>query len=56
VDVDVLVPLVLDRVTKGERLKDAAADVAQAHGLGRREVYQAVLAAREAAREPRQQG
>ncbi|MGZ4594476.1 MAG: 16S rRNA (cytidine(1402)-2'-O)-methyltransferase [Actinomycetes bacterium] len=45
-----LVPLVLARVADGERLKDAAGEVAQAHGMGRRELYQAVLAARDAAR------
>jgi 16S rRNA (cytidine1402-2'-O)-methyltransferase len=49
-DMSDLVALVLRRVAEGERLKDAARDVAQAHGLGGRDVYQAVLAARDAAR------
>jgi 16S rRNA (cytidine1402-2'-O)-methyltransferase len=41
-----LVAAVLARVSGGERLKDAAGAVAQDHGVGRRELYQSVLAAR----------
>lgn len=37
---------VLERVAAGERLKDVAADVAAATGLGRRDLYEATLAAR----------
>ncbi len=37
---------VLERVAAGERLKDAAAAVAEATGLSRRELYQAALAER----------
>lgn len=37
---------VLARTQAGERLKDAAAQVAEGTGLGRRELYQAALAAR----------
>ena len=33
-------------VADGERLKDACAVVAEAHGASRRELYEAVLAAR----------
>ena len=43
-----LVAAVSARVAAGERLKDAAAAVAQQHGTGRRELYQAVLGARSA--------
>ncbi|MEN9620713.1 MAG: rRNA ((1402)-2-O)-methyltransferase, partial [Actinomycetota bacterium] len=39
---------VADRVAAGERLKDAAAAVAAATGLGTRELYEAALAARRA--------
>lgn len=41
-----LVVLVEDKVAAGERLKDACRTVAQAHGASRRELYEAVLAAR----------
>jgi 16S rRNA (cytidine1402-2'-O)-methyltransferase len=37
---------VLVRVAAGERLKEASADVAAISGLGRRELYEATLAAR----------
>jgi 16S rRNA (cytidine1402-2'-O)-methyltransferase len=37
---------VSERVAAGERLKDAAAAVAAATGLGTRELYEAALAAR----------
>jgi 16S rRNA (cytidine1402-2'-O)-methyltransferase len=37
---------VLERAAEGERLKDAVADVAAATGLGRRDLYEAALAAR----------
>ncbi|ROR72273.1 16S rRNA (cytidine(1402)-2'-O)-methyltransferase [Bogoriella caseilytica] len=37
----------LERVAQGERLKDAAAVVAASTGLGKRELYQAALEARE---------
>ena len=43
-----LVATVLARVDAGERLKDATGAVAQDHGVGRRELYQAVLDARAA--------
>lgn len=36
------------RVARGERLKDAVTDVASRTGIGRRELYEAVLAARRA--------
>jgi hypothetical protein len=39
---------VASRVEAGERLKDAAAEVAAATGLGKRELYEAALAARRA--------
>jgi 16S rRNA (cytidine1402-2'-O)-methyltransferase len=41
-----LVAAVTGRVDAGERLKDAASAVATQQGVGRRELYQAVLAAR----------
>jgi 16S rRNA (cytidine1402-2'-O)-methyltransferase len=41
-----LVAAVLARVEAGERLKDATGEVAQQHGLVRRDLYQAVLDAR----------
>lgn len=44
-----LVAAVQARVDAGERLKDATGTVAGQHGVGRRELYQAVLAARAAA-------
>ena len=37
---------VLARVAAGERLKDAAAEVAEATGASKRDLYQAALAAR----------
>jgi 16S rRNA (cytidine1402-2'-O)-methyltransferase len=45
-----LVAAVLARVGAGERLKDATGAVAQDHGVVRRELYQAVLDARSAAK------
>lgn len=33
-------------VSQGQRLKAAAGEVAASHGLGKRDVYEAVLAAR----------
>jgi 16S rRNA (cytidine1402-2'-O)-methyltransferase len=42
-----LVVEVLARVEAGSRLKDATAEVAAAHGVGRRHLYQAVLAERD---------
>lgn len=41
-----LVPQVQQRATDGLRLKDAVAEVATAHGVSKRELYDAVLAAR----------
>jgi len=41
-----LVAAVLVRIEAGERLKEATADVAQQHGVVRRDLYQAVLDAR----------
>ena len=46
-DVGSLVGAVRERVAGGERLKDAAAAVAAAAGVPRRELYNAALAARE---------
>lgn len=45
-DPDAALADVLARVAAGERLKDAAAAVSAATGLGRRELYEAALAAR----------
>jgi len=45
-DTDTLVGRVLARVDAGERLKDAVAAVADGAGAGKRELYQAALAAR----------
>ena len=45
-----LVAAVHARVAAGERLKDATGAVAKDHGVGRRELYQAVLDARAAAK------
>lgn len=45
-DVADLVPEVLARVDGGERLKEAVAGVAEAAGVGKRELYAAALAAR----------
>jgi 16S rRNA (cytidine1402-2'-O)-methyltransferase len=45
-DVPGLVPEVLARADAGERLKDAVAAVAEAAGVGKRELYAAALAAR----------
>ena len=45
-DVDSLVDAVQERVAAGERLKDAAAAVAEAAGVPKRELYNAALAAR----------
>ncbi len=41
-----LVPQVQQRAADGLRLKDAVAEVASAHGVSKRELYDAVLAAR----------
>ena len=46
-DPEDLVDLVADRVEAGTRLKDATAEVASARGVSRRELYEAVLRARE---------
>lgn len=43
--VESLVPAVRERVAEGERLKDAVAAVAGAAGVGKRELYNATLAA-----------
>ncbi|RSD13202.1 16S rRNA (cytidine(1402)-2'-O)-methyltransferase [Amycolatopsis eburnea] len=43
-----LVSEVADRVASGERLKSAAAEVAEAAGVSKKELYDAVLAARKA--------
>jgi 16S rRNA (cytidine1402-2'-O)-methyltransferase len=43
-----LVSEVADRVSAGERLKTAAAEVAEAAGVSKKELYDAVLAARTA--------
>ncbi|MPY79976.1 MAG: 16S rRNA (cytidine(1402)-2'-O)-methyltransferase [Actinophytocola sp.] len=45
-DVADLVDAVTERVDAGERLKTAAGDVAAAHGVSKKELYDAVLAAR----------
>ncbi|GAA5123881.1 16S rRNA (cytidine(1402)-2'-O)-methyltransferase [Haloechinothrix salitolerans] len=45
-DVADLVAAVRERVDAGERLKTAAGDVAAAHGVSKKELYDAVLAAR----------
>jgi 16S rRNA (cytidine1402-2'-O)-methyltransferase len=45
-DVTELVPAVLELVAQGRRLKDAAGEVAAAHGASRRELYDATVAAR----------
>jgi 16S rRNA (cytidine1402-2'-O)-methyltransferase len=45
-EVDALVEAVLARVASGERLKDVTADLAAAHGVNRRELYDASVAAR----------
>ncbi|MDR1825177.1 MAG: 16S rRNA (cytidine(1402)-2'-O)-methyltransferase [Bifidobacteriaceae bacterium] len=45
---EALAVMVLSRADAGERLKDAAAEVAAAHGVSRRELYQAALDQREA--------
>ena len=45
--VDTLVDAVQERVAAGERLKDAAAAVAEAAGVPKRELYNAALAARD---------
>jgi len=39
---------VSDRVASGERLKSAAAEVAEAAGVSKKELYDAVLASRKA--------
>mgnify|MGYP000321384373 CR=1 FL=1 len=44
---EALVAEALARVEAGERAKDAVADLAQAGGVSRRELYAAVLAARQ---------
>ena len=46
VDLGTAVAEVLARADAGERLKDAAADVSTATGLGKRDLYEAALAAR----------
>jgi 16S rRNA (cytidine1402-2'-O)-methyltransferase len=46
VSVDELVPQVQRLVDEGRRLKEAAAEVAAASGVSKRELYDAVLAAR----------
>ena len=45
-DLPTAVDEVLARAAAGERLKDAAAAVADATGLGKRELYEAALAVR----------
>ncbi|MGC7096989.1 16S rRNA (cytidine(1402)-2'-O)-methyltransferase [Amycolatopsis lurida] len=45
-----LVAEVADRVAAGERLKSAAAEVAEATGVSKKELYDAVLAARKSAK------
>lgn len=45
-DLPTAVAQVLERVSAGERLKDAAAAVAELTGLGKRELYEASLSAR----------
>ena len=45
-----LVAAVLARVEAGERLKEASGEVAQQHGVVRRDLYHAVLDARAATR------
>lgn len=45
--VESLVDAVAERVAEGERLKDAVAAVAGAAGVGKRDLYEAALAARE---------
>jgi 16S rRNA (cytidine1402-2'-O)-methyltransferase len=46
VDQDALVTAVLALVDQGHRLKDAAAEVAARHGVSKRDLYNAALAAR----------
>ena len=48
VSLDSLVAEVLDRVAGGERMKEAVAEVAQAAGFAKRELYAAALAAKKA--------
>lgn len=47
IDVDALVPIVEQRVAEGERLKTACKLLAKERGTSTRELYEAVLAARE---------
>ena len=44
--VDELVPVVLERVAEGERLKDVCKALAEAYGVSRRELYDAAVKAR----------
>lgn len=44
--VDELVPVVLERVAEGERLKDVCKALAEAYGVSRRELYDATVKAR----------
>ncbi|MBN6034683.1 16S rRNA (cytidine(1402)-2'-O)-methyltransferase [Amycolatopsis sp. 195334CR] len=50
IGVEDLVAEVADRVAAGERLKSAAAEVAEATGVSKKELYDAVLAARKSAK------
>ncbi|MGL5849640.1 MAG: 16S rRNA (cytidine(1402)-2'-O)-methyltransferase, partial [Phycicoccus sp.] len=45
-DLESQLPVVLDRVRRGERLKDVCVDVAAATGLSRKALYDAAVAAR----------
>ena len=44
--IEELVPLVLERVAEGERLKDVCKSLAEAYGVSRRELYDAAVKAR----------
>ncbi|WP_080795928.1 16S rRNA (cytidine(1402)-2'-O)-methyltransferase [Corynebacterium pacaense] len=47
VDLDALVESALERVNAGERLKTVAAELAGTHGVGKKELYDAVISARD---------
>lgn len=47
VDLDALVELAQTRVSNGERLKAVAADLAKSHGVGKKELYDAVISLKE---------
>ncbi|ALC05338.1 Ribosomal RNA small subunit methyltransferase I [Corynebacterium deserti GIMN1.010] len=47
VDVEALIDATQSRVDSGERLKDVCADLAKIHGVSKKELYDAVISARE---------